>query len=193
MRVEAVPWLGVVSRWLPWPYSWIRFYLQHAYLWYFGAGSASSEGRNLWSEVGSSRRKGSQCKKSRGSSKCHFCSHGQIHFASSSFQPILAPCFEHGCYFLKHLIVHVTDIGLWMFLDGSCINAMLLLVSYVTCLYVTEMANIINVPYTWVYRKSFFPNYLSGDDWRYPDFLCLTCPPFFDDAKRGKMAWPCLV
>ena len=38
------------------------------------------------------------------------------------------------------------DIGLRMFLDGSCINAMPLLVAYVTCLCVTGMVNINTVP-----------------------------------------------
>ena len=42
--------------------------------------------------------------------------------------------------------MHVTDIGVWMFLDGSCINVVPLLVSYVTCLCVTGMSNIITVP-----------------------------------------------
>jgi len=48
-----------------------------------------------------------------------------------------------------------------MFLDDLCIYAMPLLVAYVTCLCMTWIANIITVPYTWVYR-CYFPHYRSS-------------------------------
>ena len=68
-----------------------------------------------------------------------------------------------------------------------------LLVSYVNCLCVTGIANIINVPYTWVYRRLFFLHYPSGGDCKHPEFLCLACPTFFDDAKRGKIGMTVVV
>ena len=49
---------------------------------------------------------------------------------------------------LNNLFVLMTCGGLCLFLDDLCFYAMSLLVSTVTCLCVTGMANIITVPYT---------------------------------------------
>ena len=73
-----------------------------------------------------------------------------------------------------------TNLG-WL-----CSHAMPLLVFAITCLCVTGMTNIINVQYTSVYRR-LFSSITRGGDCKHYDFLCLACPPFFDDVKRGKM------
>ena len=58
---------------------------------------------------------------------------------------------------------------------------------------VTWMANIINVPYTWVYRRLFFLYYPRDGDCKYPIFPCFFKSLFFDDANRGKIKMPMLI
>ena len=55
-------------------------------------------------------------------------------------------------------VMYVPTNGLWLFLDSICIYAITYPIACVTCLCVSRMANIITVPYTWVYH-GYFPHY----------------------------------
>ena len=76
----------------------------------------------------------------------------------SLFCPLFSPLFfleliPKNCFALSGCAVWLTTV--YVNLGWLCSRAMPLLVFAVTCLCVTGMANIVNVPYTWVYRRLF--------------------------------------
>ena len=102
------------------------------------------------------------------------------------FLTLFAPLFELsvcvGC-----LIIVISYLGY--------LASLLWPVYVLNCLCVTGMTNLINVPYTWVYRRLSFLASITQVVVIANTLVYHVCSnyPFFDDAKRGKIGMTMVV
>jgi len=124
-----------------------------------GARTVSDNYGDLCGHTATFSREGTECQ--RHEVLCHFHCHGQtLHsFSLPQFYPLFCPLFILLFLSLVSTPVWTTclcNLTIVVYPNPGWLCYMRLLVSYVICLCVTGMVNIINVPYTWVYHRLFF-------------------------------------
>ena len=106
---------------------------------------------------------------------------------------MFSPYFHPVCTNCLHcLLCGLTNIGYVLFWFFGFIAV---LACAISCLCVTRMANIINVPILECIAGCWFSSlhYPSGGDCNHPGLPCLFWLPFFGDAKRGKIGMTMII